>query len=139
MNRTLVCFAFTAVAGVCSAQTPAPTGFSAIPSWVRLDKAAFAEDRVPVSEERVQLATLTRDLNVRPQVVSPDRYPGHDSRFGPVEAYRYDERPVSPQVPKATDAPPPSLARPTVEAAGWKVSMPNIRSHAARLLLQRSF
>jgi hypothetical protein len=139
MKRTLLCFALMAVAGVCCAQSPAPAEFGTIPSWVKLDKTAFADDRAGDTEERMQLATLTHELNSRTRIDSPDRYPGHGSRFGPVEAYRYDERPVNSQVPKATDAPPPGLARPSVEAAGWKVSMPSIRAHAARLLLQRSF
>jgi hypothetical protein len=139
MKRTLLCFALTAVAGACAAQTPGRFDLGTIPSWVRLDKAAFADDRIAESEERLQVATLTREINVLPQFEPKDRYPGHSSRFGPIDAYRYDERPVNPQVPKSTDTPPPSLMRPSVEAAGWKVSMPNIRAHTARLLLQRSF
>jgi hypothetical protein len=139
MKRTLLCFALLSVAGACLGQTPQPIVLDAIPSWVKLDRAVFAEDRVAESDERTQLATLTRELNAHPKA-SPDLYPGHSSRFGPVEAYRYDERPVTPQVPKSTDTPPPaSLNRPSIEAAGWKVSMPNVRTHSARLLLQRTF
>jgi hypothetical protein len=138
MQRTLLCFALTTIAGACWAQSPELIELGTIPSWVKLDKAVFTDDRVAENDERMQLATLTRELNVRPRQ-SADRYPGHSSRFGPVDAYRYDERTVNPQVPKATDTPPPSLVRPSVEAAGWKVSMPSIRAHAARLLLQRSF
>ena len=140
MKRTLLYIALTMSGGACWAQTPETVvDLSEIPSWVRLDKAMLVEDRLPESEESAQLATLTREVNVHPDTESRDRYPGHGSRFGPVEAYRYDGRPVNPQTPKPTDSPPPSLARPSVEAAGWKVSMPNIRAHAARLLLQRSF
>jgi hypothetical protein len=139
MKRTLLGVALSAMAGACWAQTPALVELGTIPSWVKLDGAALAEDRVAESEEQVQLATLTRELNIAHPVATADRYPGHRSHFGPVDAYRYDERPLNPQMPKATDTPPPTLARPSVEAAGWKVSMPSIRAHAARLLLQRSF
>ena len=139
MKRTLLCFALTAITGGCWAQSPELVELGTIPSWVKLDKATFAEDRGAESGQGLQLATLTQELNARPRAESPDRYPGHSSRFSPVPAYRYDERPLNPQVPKAAEAPPPSLARPSVEAAGWRVSMPSVRAHAARLLLQRSF
>jgi hypothetical protein len=142
VNRILLFFSLCSVAGAGCAQTaellPNALPSGAIPGWVKLDRGALAEDRVAQAREQVQLAMLTAELNAKPPAEARDRYPGNSNRLGPIEAYRYDG-PTNPQAPKVTDAPPPGLARPSVKAGAWKVSMPNIRAHAARLVLQRSF
>jgi hypothetical protein len=144
MNTFRSCLAFCLFALLCASAARAQERdvYGAVPSWVKVDRSVFEEGATlrNSTDQRV-LAEIQED--VRQPVHEPAySHQANSGRFSSLA--RNMETPLSNSssaaFPKASDRPPENDGRPAVTtASGWRVSMPNVRRNAARMLLQRKF
>jgi hypothetical protein len=131
--------ALGSVAFDCNGETPAQDPFGPIPAWVRIDHSLLTEDAAAPKPRDSQISAITRNLAEPPHVEASPFHPPQFSKIPVADAYRMQERPFNPAIPRQSETPPGSY-RPSLEIpGGWKVAMPNARRNVARLLLQHSF
>jgi hypothetical protein len=114
--------------------------YAAIPSWVKIDRGALEESTaLKNSTDHRLIAEIQEDI--RQPVREPAYFHQQSAgRFSSLYARNMTQPPANPAAPRESDKPPELDGKPSLTTGnGWRVTMPNIRRNAAKLLLQRKF
>lgn len=136
MGKLLMLFASWSVAMCCNAQTPARDVYGPLPDWVRVDRAVFTENASNLQPADPRFTAVAQDL---PTYTGKPFRPANAPKFSSLDAYRADDRPINPLLPRQFDTPPSNYHPAVAVSDGWKIAVPNIRRNVAKLVLQRSF
>jgi hypothetical protein len=131
--------ALGSIAFDCNGETPAQDPYGPIPAWVRIDHSLLSENTPAQKPADSRFSSITRNLAEPLHAEASPFHPPQSGRIPMADAYRMQERQLSPAIPRQSET-PPGAYRPSLEIpGGWKVAMPNARRNVARVLLQHSF